>query len=117
MTPEETRAVVQTRDQFESLHERIDDVIAECEKAPADQIATLKRQYGESVRDAFQNFIETQNRVLGESATTIKKLNDKAEAAQKQIDQALADLKAIKKTLNTITKAVKGVSTVVATLT
>lgn len=117
MSPEETRAVVQTRDQYETLHAAIDDVVAECNKAPADQVKNLKRQYGESVRDAFKNYIETQNRVLAEPAARIKKLNDTAEKAQESIDDALNDLKNIKKALNNITKAVKGVSTVVAMLT
>jgi uncharacterized phage infection (PIP) family protein YhgE len=111
MTPEEQAAVEQVRTNYKSISDNFFRLLEACgEDRP------LKRQVGDAMEEALRNYIETQNRILGKSAATIKKINKAATDAQTEIKKALEDLQQVKKTLNAITKAVKTVGILVAAL-
>lgn len=111
MTPEEKAAVEEVRNHYKSISDKFDELLEACGD---DRV--LKRQLGDALQEALKNYIEAQNRILGQNSATIKKLIKAAEKAKKETDNALKDLKQIKKTLNVITKAVKTVGIVVASL-
>ena len=111
MTPSEQEAVEQLRKNFDSIHDNLDDLLEQCGDNDV-----LKRQLGDAMSEALDNYIEAQNRILGQGAAKIKQINAAAKTAQTAIDNALRGLENIKKALNTITKAVKGVGILVAAL-
>ena len=75
-----------------------------------------REQMAEAVKVALMNFVRAKNRILGESDATVANLIATAGQARKDIATALEGLQNIKGTLNTITKAVNTVASVVATL-
>lgn len=111
MTPEEQAALEQVRANYETISDNFFLLLDACGD---DRV--LKRQVGAALEEALRNYIETQNRILGNSAETIKSLNKAASDALKAIKKALEDLEQIKKTLNALTKAVKTVGILVAAL-
>lgn len=111
MTPEESAALEKLRNQYNSIHDNLDALLDACGDDPI-----LKRQVGDSMQEALRSYIVAQNRILNQSAAKIKRLSDAADKAQKEIDQALEDLKNIKATLSAITKAVKTIAIIVASL-
>ena len=111
MTPEEQAAVDEVRNHYKTISDNFDELLEAC-----GDDTVLKRQLGDALQEALKNYIETQNRILNKSSATIKKIAKAATKAQKEINQALEDLKEIKKTLNAITKAVKTVGILVASL-
>lgn len=111
MTPQEQSAIEQLRANFDSIHDNLDALLNACDGNDA-----LKRQLGDAMQEALDNYVEAQNRVLGAGAPTIEQIAVAAKDAQTDIDAALASLQNIKSTLNAITKAVKTVGIVVAAL-
>lgn len=111
MTPEESAVVDSLRSEYDAIHDHLDELLNACNGN-----AALKRQLGNAMQEALDNFIEAQNRILGQSPTEIKKVNDAASTTSAQITSALRNLQDIKTVLNVLTTAVKQVSLVVALL-
>ena len=111
MTPEESVAIDKLRENYISIHDNLDALLAACGN---DQM--LKRQVGDDMQEALRSYIVAQNRILNQSTGTVKNVSDAADQAQKEIDQALKDLQNIKAVLGAITKAVKTIGIVVGNL-
>lgn len=111
MTPEELAAIEKLRDNYNSIHDNLDALLDACGDYPI-----LKRQVGENMQEALKSYNIAQNRILNQSAAKIMRLGKAADEAQKEIDKALEDLKNIKATLSAITKAVKTIGIIVASL-
>jgi esterase/lipase len=119
MTPEERAVLVQLEEQYNLLRNRYDRVLAACEQSGESEIviANMKRQIAQALNEANDNWIEAQNRILGENEEKIAELMEAAQKTQTSIEKALDDLQDIKKSLNQITEAIKFVAGVVSKLT
>ena len=111
MTPEELAAINKLRENYNTIQNNFDSLLAACGN---DQM--LKRQVGDCLQEALRSYLVAQNRILNQSAAKIKAVSKAADTAQEKIDQALKDLKKIKEVLGTITKAVKTVGIVIGSL-
>jgi chromosome segregation ATPase len=109
--PDPATVVAQVRNQYNTLNGKFDQLLQQCGN---DDV--LKRQLGDSIQEALDNYIEAQNRVLDANTDHVKALGDAVTKTQNDIDAALTGLQNIKTVLNTITKGVKIVATAVAVL-
>ncbi len=116
MNPNEQQAVFLTRENWLTINNNFDALLAECNQQPEPQQSTLKRQLGEAYGESLKNYIEAENRILNEPQQRVQDLIKTAGDAQKEIETALKNLQDIKDKLNSLTKAIKQVATVVATL-
>jgi hypothetical protein len=116
MADELTPEMLDALDQLEAELGTVQDAFDDMDSNDRFENSNQREQMAEAVKVALMNFVRAKNRILGESKGTVSKLTTAAGKAQKDIDEALKDLKNIKVTLNTITKAVNTVASVVATL-
>jgi ABC-type phosphate transport system substrate-binding protein len=111
MTPEELAAIEKLRKNYNSIHDKLDELLEACGNDPI-----LKRQVGDSMQEALRSYIVAQNRILNKKAADIKRVSKAADKAQEEIDKALEDLKNIKVVLGAITKAVKTIGIIIGAL-
>lgn len=111
MTPQEKAVVDAFRLHFDMIHDHLDELLRACGD---DDV--MKRQLGDAMQEALDNFIEAQNRILGQAQAVIQQTQRAADDATAQIQAALKNLQNIKATLDILTKVVKTMSAVVAAL-
>jgi hypothetical protein len=112
LTPEMMSALDQLDGELQTVQNAFDQLDAGNRFESPNQ----REQMAEAVKVALMNFVRAKNRILGESDATVSNLITTAAKAKTEIEAALKDLQNIKATLNTITKAVNTVASVVATL-
>jgi hypothetical protein len=112
LTPEMMSALNQLQGDLQTVQNAFDQLDA----ANRFESPNQREQMAEAVKVALMNFVRAKNRILGESDATVASLIATAGKARKDIADALEDLQNLKTTLNTITKAVNTVASVVATL-
>lgn len=112
LTPEMMNTLDQLSDELETVRHAFDDMDLNDRFENPNQ----REQMAEAVKVALMNFVRAKNRILGASTGTVTKLSTAAGKAQTDIEAALKSLQNIKTTLNTITKAINTVASVVATL-
>jgi hypothetical protein len=110
-TSDPTAVVTQLRDQYGLLNDRFDQLLANCGD---DDV--LKRQLGDAIQEALDNYIEAQNRVFDAATDKVQALGDAVSKTQQEIQAALAGLQNIKSVLDTITRGVKIVAIAAAAL-
>lgn len=111
MTSEESTACKKLKDQYKRIHDNLDGLLKACGKDPV-----LKEEVHDNLQEALKNYIIAQNLILNRDAAKVKRLSDAADNSQKEIEQALEDLKNIKESVSVITEAVKTVGIIVARL-
>lgn len=111
MTPEESTVCKKLREQYKRIYDNRDGLLNACGNNPV-----LKEDVGDNLQEALKNYIIAQNLIPNCEAAKIKRLCDAADKSQKKIEQALEDLKNIKKSIRIITEAVKTVGISVANL-
>ena len=116
MADELTPEMLDALDQLQAELETVQNAFNQLDAGDRFENPNEREQMAEAVKVALMNFVRAKNRILGESETTIASLSAAAGKAQTDIAAALQSLQNIKATLNTITKAVNTVASVVATL-
>jgi hypothetical protein len=112
LTPEMMTALNELQGELDAVQNAFNQLDAGNQFESANQ----REQMAEAVKVALMNFVRAKNRILGESDATVANLIATAVKAKKDIASALEGLQNVKATLNTITKAVNTVASVVATL-
>ena len=116
MADELTPEMLNALDQLEAELGTVQDAFDDMDSNDRFENSNQREQMAEAVKVALMNFVRAKNRILGESDATVANLIATAGQARKDIAAALEGLQNIKATLNTITKAVNTVASVVATL-
>lgn len=112
LTEEMLDAIEDAQAQFQTVRDAFDRLDSNKQFENANQ----RTQLAECVKTALMNMVKIKNQIMGDSEATVKSLRMTIGKAQEDIDDSLEDLKNIKTTLNTITKAVNVVASAVATL-
>ena len=112
LAEEMLNAIEDAQDQFQKVRDTFDDFDSNKKFESANQ----RTQLAEAVKTALMNVVKIKNQIMGDSDATVKSLRTTIGKAQEEIKDALKDIQNIKATLNTITKAVNVVASVVATL-
>ena len=112
LTEEMLNAIDDAEAQFQTVRDSFDDFDSNKKFENANQ----RTQLAESVKVALMNLVKVKNQIMGHSNAVVQSLRTTIGDAQKDIDDALEGIQNIKTTLNTITKAVNVVASVVATL-
>lgn len=111
MTRDQQQALDKAQAQYRSLRDEFDDLLAKC-----GDDAARKRQLGDALNEALDNYIEVENHIMVEDQATVADLNGTLTAAQQAINNATKNIANIADSLNAITAAVKGVAILVAAL-
>lgn len=112
LTEEMLNAIEDAQDQFQKVRDTFDDFDSNQRFESANQ----RTQLAEAVKIALMNVVKIKNQIMGDSEATVRALRKTIGDAQEDIENSLEGIQNIKTTLNTITKAVNVVASVVATL-
>jgi archaellum component FlaC len=111
MTANEAAALEQLRNNYDSIHDNLDDLLDAC-----DGDAECKKQVGTAMNEALESYVRAQTRILNQSNDDIAAINKAASDAQDAIEAALQNLKDIKNFLDNVTQGVKIVGGLVEAL-
>lgn len=104
----DNEALDQVAAQYRSIHSQFTALLGACQ-TPAQRSAL-----GNVIMDAHDNYVHAQRLFFEQNSAAVQTIGKAAEQTQKSVDQSLADLKNISKTLDDITSAVKIVTQVAA---
>jgi hypothetical protein len=117
MSAQITLQMMQALQELEAQYQMLSATFGQLESEEAFESPNQREQMAEAVKVTMMNWVRAKNRILGESAATVKTLRTEVAKAQKEINESLKTIQNIKAKLNTITKAVNTVASIVATLT